>query len=386
MTAPRRIYWRPRGVSRTALVLIAVLSLVSMTAVEYYRVKKQQPYYKEKMSASRLARKAMDALKVAREKQKIAIDRDADPALTGLIGALITPTTSNSGSLAAKQISVNPNFAAVLVQMLKKIGLRTGDVVAVGCSGSFPAMNVCTYAAIKTLGLRPIIISSTAASQWGANYPDFLWIDMERILYEQNIFRFRSAAASVGGVEDRGLGLSPDGRKMILAAIERNKLPFLDPKNYADSIDQRMNLYRERAGDAPIKAYISVGGGTTSVGKKLGKRLFRPGLNFREPTEAMPADSVMSHFIDQGIPAIHLVKIAKLAQQFGLPAEPSTTIPVVGQGEIFRREEYNVKLTIAALVVIVLALFTFLRLDWGFRLLTFAAPPKKSEGRPEPMI
>jgi len=278
---PKRIYWRPKRVSRSILILISVLSLVSLVAVESFRVKKPQPYYKEKLAASRLAREAMNIVKLEREKRGIPIDHDADPALTGLIGSLMTPTTSNTGYLAAKQVSVNPNFAAVMVQMLKKAGVRSGDVVAVGSSGSFPALNICTYAAIKTLGLKPIIITSAASSQWGANAPNFLWVDMEKVLEEKGIFPYRSVAASIGGIEDRGLGLSQDGRSKLLSAIERNKLRLLHVKNFQDSIEQRMVIYREQAGDRPIKVYISIGGGTTSVGTRVGKRLFKPGLNFQ---------------------------------------------------------------------------------------------------------
>jgi poly-gamma-glutamate system protein len=131
----------------------------------------------------------------------------------------MTSVTSNTGSLPAKQTSINPNFAAVVVQLLKRAGLEEGDVVAIGFSGSFPALNVAVMAAVSVLGLKPIIISSNAASQWGANDPDFLWIDWERTLAAKHIFNFRSVAASIGGIEDRGLGMTPEGRRTIVAAI-----------------------------------------------------------------------------------------------------------------------------------------------------------------------
>jgi len=385
MTA-RRIYWRPRGMSRTVSVLIAVLALASLVAVERFRVKKQQPYFKEKLAAARLALDAMNVIKAERDKLNIPIDHEADPALTGLIGSLMTPTTSNTGFLAAKQISVNPNFAAVIVQMLKRAGVRSGDTVALGCSGSFPALNICTYAAIKTLGLKPVIIASAASSQWGANHPNFLWVDMESVLKEKGVFPFRSVAASVGGVEDRGLGLSSEGRQMLLAGISRNHLPLINAKDYEDSIEQRMNIYREKAEDSPIKVYISIGGGTTSVGTRVGKRLFRPGLNFHEPAGASPIDSVMARFVTQGVPVIHLIKVEELAHQYGLPVQPSTTIPSVGQGEIFRREEYSYWLAGGALATILLCLFAFVRLNWGVRFFGSSHFAGRSEDRLEPMI
>ena len=38
-----------------------------------------------------------------------------------------------------------------------------------------------------------------------------------------------------------------------------------------------MDLYTRSAEGKPIKAYINVGGGTVSVGKNIGKLMFRPG-------------------------------------------------------------------------------------------------------------
>ena len=70
-----------------------------------------------------------------------------------------------------------------------------------------------------------LIISSLSASQFGANDPDFLWVDMERVLHDSNpdLFPFRTMAASLGGVDDRALGMSKQGRQALNAAIESSK-------------------------------------------------------------------------------------------------------------------------------------------------------------------
>ena len=82
----KHIYWRPRGLSRIALVLIAVLSLASLAAVEIFQIKVKQPYYKEKMMASRLTREAFEMIKAERIRKKIEIDPDVDPTQSGLVG------------------------------------------------------------------------------------------------------------------------------------------------------------------------------------------------------------------------------------------------------------------------------------------------------------
>ena len=44
--------------------------------------------------------------------------------------------------------------------------MKKGDAVAIGYSGSFPALNICVMAAVETLQLEPIGIASASASQW----------------------------------------------------------------------------------------------------------------------------------------------------------------------------------------------------------------------------
>ena len=119
----------------------------------------------------------------------------------------------------------------------------------------------------------------------------------------------RSVAASIGGIEDRGLGMSQEGRDIITRAIERSGVPLLSPTDYADSVEQRMRLFAEAAGDKSIAAYVNVGGGTTSVGTRVGKHVFKPGLNIRPPLGGPAIDSVMSRFAEEGVPVIHLINV-----------------------------------------------------------------------------
>ena len=292
--------------------------------------------------------------------------------------------TTSRGHLPAKQIAVNPNFAAVVVHMLKRAGVEPGDPVAVGFSGSFPAINICVMAALEATGARPIIISSAGASQWGANIPTFMWPDMERVLFDSKVFPFRSLAASRGGIDDRGLGLAKDGRRLLDTAIRRSGLPHLEVENFKDSVEKRVAFYLEHAGSDAVRVYINVGGGTTSVGTRVGKRMFHPGLNRRLPRGASTIDSVMTHFVSEGVPVIHLTKIETLAERYGLPVQ-SDGIPPVGVGKVFVREVYQTWLVWVVLSVLVGLLFAFVRLDWGYRLLA-TGRRERGEGRPEPMV
>ena len=230
-----------------------------------------------------------------------------------------------------------------------------------------------------------MVITSASASQWGANIPDLLWLDMEQILEEKRILSTRSVAASVGGVEDRGIGMPKEGKALLVTAIEeRHRIPRIHARNYDDSLEQRMALFDEWVGNERYAAYINVGGGATSVGTKVGKKLFRPGLNRSPPKGGLPVDSVMMRFSDRGVPVLHFVQVADLAQRYGMPEEPDHT-PSVGESTVFVKEEYNFWLTAGILALILFLLYAFIRSDVGFRIL-HRPRRQAADERPEQMV
>lgn len=398
----RGMYWKPQGASQVQRALVAALAIVGLIAVERFPSEERQPYYGEKLAAARTAKEALDVIRDTAEAKGIRIRPETDPAASGLIGEVLSPITSGSGSLVSKQTTVNPNFAAVVVEWLKDLGIQSGDLVAVGASGSFPAMNIAVYSALHQLGADPIIITSTAASQYGANVPNFTWLDMEATLRREGVFPYKSVAASRGGVGDEAIGLTKRGRRMLDRAIERNKVPEIREaddsppppspvlpgengfettlKDIAaadqDKVLERMRIYRENAGDLPIRAYINVGGGTVSVGTRVGKKKFAAGINRRPPKgfEEMPP-SVIGAFLESDVPAIHCTRIIDLAEKYGLEIAPLRT-PEVGQGDIFQKRQPNRLLAGAVLLMIVVALFLIARAPWGTRLLRTTVSPQ----------
>lgn len=393
----RGMYWKPEGASQVQRALVAALAITGLVAVERFPSEEQQPHYAEKTLAARKAKEALDVIRDASEKRGLQYRAQTDPSGSRLIGKVLSPITSGSGSLVSKQTSVNPNFAAVVVQWFKDLGIKSGDVVAVGLSGSFPAMNIAFYSAMHELGIEPIIISSTAASQWGANNPGFTWLDMESTLRKHDVFPYKSVAASLGGVGDEAIGLTDRGHKMLTRAIERNEIPGIgvlqpDERSPVDAavaempaelapVDQnrvreRMRVYYENAGDRPIRAYVNVGGGTVSVGTKVGKRKFLPGVNSRPPKgiDDMPP-SVLGVFLESGVPAIHGTRIIDLAEEYGLEIAPRR-MPEVGQGAVFQKRQPNRWLAGIVLVLILLSLFMIARAPWGTRMLRTTVPPE----------
>ena len=379
----KRVYWRSSRASRGALALIAVVSALVMLAVEKLPVQAKQDFYAEKMLAAQKAHEAMGVLKTERLRRGIAIDPELDPAGTGMIGSALTPVTSNMGYLDAKRASVNPNFAAVLVDWLTRAGIEKGDLVALGLSGSFPALNVATFAAVSALEATPIVISGTSSSQWGANDPNFLWVDMEATLVEKKVFPFRSVAASRGGIDDVGLGMTKEGRAMLEAAIARNDIRLIDSKSLDESIAERMQIYEAHAQNRPIKAYVNIGGSTASVGTRAGKKQFEPGLTREAPGRAGMIDSVMARFAERGVPVIHVVRIEELALRHGIALDPAR-ISRIGESNVFVRAEYNRWLAGAGIALILLMMAAFLRLQIGLQILRVRR--QRASLRPEQMV
>jgi poly-gamma-glutamate system protein len=231
-------------------------------------------------------------------------------------------------------------------------------------------MNIAVYSALETLNVRPVVICSAGASQYGANTPDLLWIDMERVLYEAGLISFRSVAASVGGYEDQGLGMTPSARQLVFAAIDRNQLPLIHAAKLEDSVEQRMQYYQSAATGRPIRAYINVGGGSASVGRALGKKLYDPGLNLHPTPRAVEFNSVMSRFAREGIPVLHFVEISQLAKAYGLPQAP-TEMPRVGTGPVFAKVAYHRWLVVLVLAALLAAIRIFVVSVDGTRIMAW---------------
>jgi len=341
--------------SKTVLSVLAILALMAFLAVEYGKVDVKLKWYDQKMQAARLFKKASEFLKESRLQKGVFIDAINDPNETALIGQDITPITTDRGYIEAKLTSTNPNFAAVVVEMLKEAELEKNDVVAVAFTGSLPGINIAVHSALQTLKIKPIIITSVGSSNWGANDPYYTWLDMESALYDAGIFKNKSVAASIGGGLDVGRGLSPDGRKLIKDAIERNKVELINEEHLERSIQKRIGIYNNHRKKYPLKAFINVGGGISSLGSTENVQFIPSGLSKTLPMKNFPTRGVIIQMADYNIPVMHLLNINQLAYQYGLPISP-TPLPQPGEGEIFVQKQYSVILTIILTLFLAVAI------------------------------
>lgn len=365
---------RPRlkNPSKRLLLFLALFSILIFILAEGTREHKQAPYWDLKIRASDRAMKGQEAIKSKITDMGIPIDYENDPNGTGLIGEQYTLVTTDRGELRSKLLSTNPNFGAVLVQMFKQCGLKRGDIIAVGMTGSFPGVNMAMYAACEEMGITPVVITSLGASNWGANHPDYTWLDMEKTLFGANIISHYSVAASLGGGSDNGRGLSVMGRTLLLENIKKNNVELIFSGNIDNilesqgslrsNIERRMEIYDKHSKGREYMAYVNIGGGLASLGSSQNGRLIPSGVNFDIQRRNFPARGVVNLMAEKNIPIIHLLRLPEIAEDYGLSRDVIPR-PVVGEDPIFFKDEYSIASTIIFTLVLIVVVWTAIRID-----------------------
>lgn len=359
------MFWRISKVGRSYQLFLALLGIVAVLLVETTLKRVHQPNFEMKLRAAKLAQRAQKEIQDEAKIRKIFIDIVSDPNATGLVGEQFTLITTDQGDITSKLTATDPNWAGVVVDLLLKAGVEAGDWVAVNWTGSMPGLNIAVLSAIEEMKLNPVIITSVGASMWGANNPDFTWLDMEKLLFDRGIFKHRSVAASIGGKGDRGENLSPKGRELCKNAILRNGVELIEEPTLEKSIKRRMEIFKKNLPEGKkYGAFINVGGGVASLGSVHNEELIGPGLTKRIPPANYPVKGVIVLFGEKGIPVINLSDVRKLAEMYKMPIAP-TPLPDPPSGGVFYADKYNVPFVAVALVLYSLVVFAVIKLDIG---------------------
>ncbi len=360
--------WKIEKPKSIELFVLAIISIVIFITAEKTAEPERQPYFDKKLQAAKLSLLAREAVKNYSQNLGIKIDIQNDPYKTGLIGQERTPITSDRGIVTSKILSTNPNFAAAFVDLLTKAKVKKHSIVAVGMTGSFPGLNISFLAACSVLELEPLIITSSGSSDWGANLPQITWLDMERVVNERGILNFKSIAASVGGGADNGRGLSPEGRGLLQEAITRNSVKLIDEPTLEKNIIKRMEIYQQECKGKPIACYINIGGGVASLGGSQNARLIPPGLSKHLAVKNYPVRAVINRMSEQGIPAINILNVEKIAEKFGLPTEIEDKEQELGDGPLFFKEKYSISNTIVLTIILGFIVFVVIKIDFKYYL------------------
>lgn len=313
------------------LVSAALAALIAANLLVMFHIATiPHPHQKEMQKAAELMIRYIAA--IAEERGEI--DPALDPNRTGLIGLENSPLTTTAGDLIAKRTSLNPDFAALVVRQFYELGMKKGDTVAIGASGSFPGILLAVLAACSTLEIEPVMILSLGASQFGANIPGFSTIEIIKILKAKGLPLFEPVAVSPGGEHDSGLGgLYVEGPVDDLAQLAHDSgYPVIEAPSLVATISKRLELYAQHG---PIKAFINIGGadanfGTSSETLSVGNGIIK---NYRVKTTS-PERGLLLEFLDRGTPVINFLNIKGLAQKSGIPLDP-VPFPLPGSSSVY---------------------------------------------------
>ena len=272
--------------------------------------------------AKQTAQLAESNLRQTKLSAGIRADPDLAPGDSPWLGGELTPLVTTLGSLEAKRVASSPDWARVLTIRLHDAGVRPGSVVAAGCSGSFPALNLALACACQALDAELIAVSSVTASTWGANQPGFTWPEIESRLTHAGLIRPISIAVTLGGQSDLALDLEPAGRLLARRIQETTAaqlgVPALSPTSLPDAVHQRLQCYQRHARNRQIVLYVNVGGTEASLGESAASFRLRSGFLPAKPFDFSPRRGVIARFAEEGVPTLSLLHVEGLALRWGV--------------------------------------------------------------------
>lgn len=356
-----RSMYRPNLKSGWSLIILFVLSVILYLIASSNYVEIRANNYDEKIAAVNLMQSYLDSLQAGIRDRGIEIDPINDPFQSGLIGSRLSSITTDRGLLSEKQAAINPNIAAIFVDELSRA--KAGDQIAIGITGSNPAVNLALYAAIATLELDPQIIVSLSSASYGANREELTWLDIEGILKEKGMLDFGAKYASLGGSEDRGIGLSDFGVQSLREAMSRNGVPLIMGSSLEENVDLRMEAYNELLNPGNrYRMFVNIGGGLANVGSEPNARLIPEGLNLKLAERNFEKEGVMMKMAKLNVPVLHFRRILRWANRHNLSLSLETK-PVPGEGSAFSSTIHNVTIAAICLAILLAAIIAVIIFD-----------------------
>jgi poly-gamma-glutamate system protein len=312
------------------LILTALLGLVLYVAALLLAPLQNLPYNPQMKAAASTMARALEAIRTYKVRHGFPFPKSLDPNQTGIVGPRKAAFATSLGNLEAKRTTTNPNMAALITHLLQQAGIGEDDRVALGNSGSFPALMIASMAAVQSLKAHPLPIISLGASSYGATEDHFNLLDIYMLLYHQRIFKHKPVAVSWGGEGDLGQEYDTAIRRRLEARIHSLAIPLIVCRDLQQNINTRMSLYQEAACGEEISVFINSGGNEANLGQDAAILKVKPGLNMNLDAPAKENRGILFEMAAAGIPCIHLLFIKGLSQAFGLPWDP---IPLPGPAE-----------------------------------------------------
>lgn len=310
-----------------ALVLVVLCAGMAVLG----RREGKSEYYDTQVQAARQLAACFDAVKGYKEELGIPMSGE-DLHQTGMIGQSYTGITTTLGAPEAKRTTAWPDMAALCVRLLHEAGVRPGDTVGAGFSGSFPGMDLAVVAACESMGVELICIPSVGASTFGANDPELTFPEMMCRLHGDGLIQTWPAAVTMGGSDDIGADMDKTLAADIRLRLAELGLEPVELPDFEENLRWREELYREKG---PIDCFIAVGGNLTSLGRGEDSAAIGQGvLSLTKPPRLHQGSGLVQRYQADGIPVINLLNIKQLVADYDLPYDP-VEWPETGQSAVY---------------------------------------------------
>lgn len=350
-----------RSYKNFILVIWALIIVVAVALTLRATDTQKSRYYDVKVKAAELMLEAQDKIKERNIELGFGLSPE-DKNQTGLIGTRYTMITTTLGNIESKRTSTNPNFAAVIVDMFLEAGVKEGDYVGMTFSGSFPALNIAASAAAEAMNLKVLIMASIGASSYGANNPEFTYVDMAEYLYKEEVFSFRPEYVSIGGANDTGRDIAEDVRNEILDRMISMNKKIIFEEDFTKNIELRKDIFKKYG---KMKAFLNVGGNLVAMGQGNATFPNKNGLITKKNRLYSKDMGLLDTFLNENIPVIQILDIKRLAYKYSLPIDPDG-IPEIGVNGVYLEKQYNISIPIIAIFVSMLVLIFYKYFDKYF--------------------
>ena len=268
-----------------------------------------------------------------------------------LLGPQNSIIQTTKGSKVSKLSTLNPNFAAMITEMLIELELNSTSKIAVSYTGSYPGANIAVLSALEAMEMDASIISSCGASEWGATYPEMTWMEMENYLNQEDYISNKSNLGSIGGGFDLGIQLNQQGREVCETAIYSNNMELLHEKNPIENVKKRMQYYYQNNELGVADLFINVGGGIYTIGDSLKRNNLPVGIIYPGDINLDINQTVLEGFLDKDIPAININHIERLMEWYELPYPPNNKNKIITGILFYSQKKYNLKIILTAFII-----------------------------------
>lgn len=264
-----------------------------------------------------------------REDQQIGAG-GADPWKLGLIGVEWSPLSTTLGSLESKRTACHPGWSVAILRKFDSMGLKEGDPVAILSSSSFPGLLLNALKTAEYRKLNVLLIVSLGSSTWGANVPEIPWPIMAEELRKNGLLHTKANYYTLGGDDENGGGIAPEGVEIMIQAAEREGVPLLREENLEKMIEKKMNIVENFV----PKLVMSIGGSHANMGNDDEILTLSGGLHLPSGRENA-GDGIIGRALSAGYPVFHFLNLHDLSLKYGIPYNSSPSKEMASQKSWF---------------------------------------------------